>query len=319
MKRYPRELRFYLVAAILSVLIIVLTSLRTSFADFDAAEEESARREGSLTRVVDGKQPNLWRPDDQWIKQCVQDLESTDLQPFKVVWRRYVLGDCIKQCRNCYTRKCVWHPEKVKEKGSGCYQKATRNDTFAAMYHFRACRANKHIRDGNLTIVDEILRQAEAKDPTLVRPPQDTLVLHLRLGDVIENSKSSVVDMLAKGGDPWHTDTYKNAIKSISEYLADIEQSGLRDIVIRGGSHDPNYFRKSRVYAGCLFRAILQAGYTSATMNLEGNTPDHDFYYIGYAKFLSVSSGGFSRLMGTMAKRHGAEMVGREFLPKSRA
>ncbi len=256
-----------------------------------------------------------WRPNREWIDTCVKDLDVSDLmKPFHVVWRRYVLGDCIKQCRNCYFLKCVRHPEKTKQQGSGCYQKTSRNDTFAALYHFRACKANRHEIDGNLTIVDQILKEAEFSDSSFVRPPSDTLVMHLRLGDVIENSKNSVAEMLGSGGDPWHTDTYKSAIKSIDEYLSDIDSSGLSKIEIRGGSHDPNFYQKSRIYAGCLYRAIQMAGYSRVNMQIEGSDPDHDFFYIGYAKHLSVSSGGFSRLMGTMAKRHGGRMVGREFL-----
>lgn len=255
-----------------------------------------------------------WRPDRAWIDRCVKELESSTLKPFRVVWRRYVLGDCIKQCRNCYMLKCVRHPEQTQQKGSGCYEKTSRNDTFAAKYHFRACRSNRHVLDGNLTIVDQILKEAEEEDPSFVRPPSDALVMHLRLGDVIENSNNTVTEMLAQGGDPWHTNTYKSAIKSINEYLSDIESSGLSKIVIRGGSHDPHYYKKSRIYAGCLFRAIRAAGHNSAEMELEGMDPDHDFYFMGYAKNFIVSSGGFSRLMGTMVKRHGGRIVGREFL-----
>jgi hypothetical protein len=208
----------------------------------------------------------------------------------------------------------VRHPEKTKQPGSGCYGKSSRNDTFAALYHFRACKTNFHQVDGNLTIVDEILKQAEQSDASFVRPSSDTLVLHWRLGDVIENSATTVVDMLLRGGDPWHTSTYKSAIKSIEEYLSDIASSGLTKLEIRGGSHDPHFYQKSRLYAGCLARAIQTAGYTNVNIQLEGSDPDHDFYFIGHAKHLSVSSGGFSRLLGTMAKRHGGRIVGREFL-----
>lgn len=283
----------------------------TSVADDDSSSSNVSSSNNIAMATLSGGQ---WRPSREWIDGCVRELEASKLEPFNVVWRRYVLGDCIKQCRNCYTLKCVRHPEKTKQKGSGCYQKPSRNDTFASLYHFRACKANQHVIDGNLTIVDQILKEAETRDPSFARPPPDTLVMHLRLGDVIENSKSNVADMLARGGDPWHTDTYKSAIKSIDEYLSDIESSGLSKIVVRGGSHDPNHYQKSRVYAGCLTRAIQNAGYTSISIKLEGSDPDHDFYYIGWAKHLSVSSGGFSRLMGTMAKRHGGRMVGREFI-----
>lgn len=303
------------------ILIASLCFVLSSFRLFSPSAPNS--KDGASTEtipvdsvVVDAQVApgSTWRPSREWIENCVVELQKSNLQPFQVVWRRYVLGDCIKQCRNCYSLKCVRHPEKTKQQGSGCYGKSSRNDTFAALYHFRACKANHHEVDGNLTIVDSILREAELRDSSFVRPSPDTLVLHWRLGDVIENSETTVTDMLASGGDPWHTPTYKSAIKSINEYLSDIESSGLTKIEIRGGSHDPNFYQKSRIYAGCLYRAIQAAGYTNVNIQLEGSDPDHDFYFIGYAKHLSVSSGGFSRLIGTMAKRHGGRMVGREFL-----
>eukprot|EP00934_Nitzschia_sp_Nitz4_P006046 Nitzschia sp. Nitz4//scaffold25_size161228//126864//128873//NITZ4_002452-RA/size161228-processed-gene-0.169-mRNA-1//1//CDS//3329544652//6036//frame0 len=248
-----------------------------------------------------------WRPTGSWVQACVKQVEASKPKPFQVVWRRYVLGDCIKMCRKCYVLKCVRHPEKAKQRGSGCFEQATRNDTFSALYHFRACKTNQHVMGGNWTIVEEIMREAQENDATFQEPDPDALVLHLRLGDVIENSKSSVVDMLMNGADPWHIDAYQSAIKSIEEYLTDIESSGLSQILIRGGSHDPNFYAKSRVYATCLNRAIVTAGYDSATMKVEGDDPDHDFYFISHAKHLIVSTGGYSRLMGEFAKRYGGE------------
>lgn len=254
-----------------------------------------------------------WQPSFEWVQTCIKDLEiAQPPQPFQVVWRRYVLGDCIKMCRKCYVLKCVRHPEKAQQRGSGCFEQATRNDTFAALYHFRACKTQHHVEDGNWTIVDEIMKEAERKDSSFVPPNPDALVIHLRLGDVIENSNSSVEDMLMKGGDPWHIAAYQSAIKSIHEYLSDIASTAASEIIIRGGSHDPNYYYKSRLYAGCLHRAILAAGY-NATISLEGMDPDHDFFFMSHAKQIIVSAGGYSRLMGTFAKRNGGRVVGREF------
>ena len=174
-----------------------------------------------------------------------------------------------------------------------------------------------HVPYGNLTIVDRILEEAKARQAANFQSPSpSTLVLHLRLGDVIENSNATVVDMLLSGADPWHATAYKSAIKSISEYLNDIESAdGVTDIAIRGGSHDPNYFHKSKLYAGCLQQAIKRAGYPIAsTSTIEGGNPDKDFFFISSAKLLSVSTGGFSRLMGTLSQRHGGRIVGRQFL-----
>jgi hypothetical protein len=263
-----------------------------------------------------------WRPTKEWVQKCIADLEQENPQPFHVLWRRYTLGDCIKLCRKCYERKCVRHPEKTQQRGSGCFEHVSRNDTFATHYHFRACKTDHHVDGGNLTIVDDIVQLVD-QDPSYTKPPPDALVLHLRLGDVLENSKETVEEMLLNGADPWHVPSYRSAIKSIDEYLGDIQASGeWANIVIRGGSHDPHYYQKSRLYSGCLQRAIQTAvgagSYTTTTpttvdMKVEGEDPDRDFYYMSHAKHLIVSSGGYSGFIGTMVKRRGGRVIGREF------
>jgi hypothetical protein len=162
-----------------------------------------------------------------------------------------------------------------------------------------------------MTVVEEIF-QLHKQDPSFTVPAADELVIHLRLGDVIERSDSEVETMLMKGADPGHNKNFKTAIKSIREYLANIQESGLDKVVIRGGTHKTKYYEKSRVYAGCLKEAIGNAGY-HVSMEVEGNTPDQDFYYMSHATKVIVSTGGYSRLIGRMAERGGGIIVGRTF------
>jgi hypothetical protein len=138
--------------------------------------------------------------------------------------------------------------------------------------------ANEKEREGgNLTVVEDVF-QLHKPDPSFTVPAGDELVIHLRLGDVIERSQAEVETMLMKGADPSHNKNFKTAIKSIHEYLTDIQESGLDKVVIRGGSHKTKFYENSRVYAGCLKEAIGNAGY-HVSMEVEGNTPDQDFFH----------------------------------------
>jgi len=69
---------------------------------------------------------------------------------------------------------------------------------------------------------------------------------------------------------------------------------------------------KSRIYAGCLQRAIQYAG-INTTMNMEGGNPDVDFYCMSHAKKMVVSVGGYSRLIGNLVVRFGGTVFGRTF------
>lgn len=201
-------------------------------------------------------------------------------------------------------------------------------------YYKLACNEQNpsHVVGGNLTVVKQMLDQFHKEQPKrFVKPASDTLVIHLRLGDVIEDnghvfgassgSSRSVPQLLSKGGDPAHTSSFRSSIKSFYEYLSDIQGliaesnkvgNPLRSVTIVGGSHRPEAFQKSRLYAGCLERAIRAATRLPVTLHI-GDDPDADFYFMAHAKYLTVSAGGYSRLIGDFVQFMGGEVIGRVF------
>jgi hypothetical protein len=185
----------------------------------------------------------------------------------------------------------------------------------AVQYGNLECETGNYVPEGNwtgnLTVVEEIF-QLHKQDSLFTVPAADELVIHLRLGDVIDRAQATVEDMLMYGADPRHAGSFLTAIKSVHEYLANIQESGLHKVVIRGGSHKARFYKKSRVYAGCLKEAIENAGY-HVSMEVEGNNPDHDFYYMSHATKVIVSTGGYSRLIGKMVEKGGGIIVGSTF------
>ncbi|KAL7544306.1 hypothetical protein ACHAWF_007690 [Thalassiosira exigua] len=121
-------------------------------------------------------------------------------------------------------------------------------------------------------------------------PNENELVIHLRLGDVIELSDNTTDQMLTKGGDPRHHKNYKHSIKSVYEILSNTKESGMKRVSVVGGSHMPWHYNKSKVYASCVKRSIEKSGY-EVTLRLDG-TPDEDFYYMCHAKKFVATVGG---------------------------
>jgi hypothetical protein len=265
------------------------------------SEQYSANRSNRTELTINNTETeissdSLATPSDEWVQNCTRRITEKGLIPFNVTWEEYRLGDCIKLCRVC--------------------DRGPRN-SMARQYGNLVCgtgkddKTRKHVHGGNLTFVEKVL-QLHTQDPSFTLPAVDELVIHLRIGDVIERSKAPVEEMLMHGANPAHYKTFKTAIKSVHEYISNIQESGLHKVVIRGGAHKPNEYKKSRVYAECLKEAIENAGY-HVSMEVEGNTPDSDFYYMSRAKTIIVSTGGYSRLMGQMVKKGGGTVVGRTF------
>jgi hypothetical protein len=235
-----------------------------------------------------------------------------------------IIGDCIKHCMHC-----------------GKYVPPT---SFNGMFTRLACRNVYSDRDvaleeelgltgpntnvthnynaGNFELVEAIHRYQEEQEAYLFpRPSKDALVIHLRLGDIVEGLHEAPSEILANGGTPSNhkgdRDSFKNAIKSVYEILENVYESGVRQVEIRGGSHYANQFQKSRVYANCLYRAIRDAGYDNDNdtvgMTIEGTPAEVDFFYISHATQLVVGPGGYSHLMGKLVERRGGKIVGRSF------
>ena len=241
-----------------------------------------------------------WYPSEEWFQNCTKDMEplSEELGEFYVV-EDIALGDCIKLC-HCYN--------------------SPNNATFNQIYHNLACKNRKRVDDeGNLTVVEQvhtIQEQIYSRLNTsyLMKPEDDALVIHLRLGDVVETSPATVEQMLVHGGDPGHKKRhFPKALKSARELLDNIRQANVTKVRIVGGSHKSHFYKKSRVYSSCIYKAIQAAGYDDVTMHVEGYHPDQDFYYISHAKQLVVSAGGYSNLMGKIAVRRGGTIIGRKF------
>lgn len=246
----------------------------------------------------DDSDSNNWRPSPEWIKECVNKTQGSPLitRPFLAdkVWEGYVLGDCIKLCRKC-------------NKGG-----PKNKQTLAKDYYEYGCKNTTNREpNGNLSLVNRIV-DLRLNDTNFEVPAPDVLVIHLRLGDVIEHSKQSVETMLISGGDPNHDPNFRTSLKSISEYLDNIAESKATKVLIRGGSHKRQYYKKSRLYAMCLEQAIAEAGY-EVHMDLDTGNPDFDFYYMAHAKKFIVSSGGFSRVLGMLVESRGGTVFGRQF------
>ena len=243
----------------------------------------------------------VWHPSNEWVHDCVQDLSGSQAEAdgeWDVIYK-IAIGDCIKFCR--------------------CYHGSLPNTTFNNIYHGKTCPLtfpSSEVRGvpGNfsLSIIDEV-HEIQRHYPNFTIPEPETLVMHLRLGDILEGSSSNVSELLISGGDPGYpTKKFRNTIKSIHELLDNIHSSKAKTVHIVGGSHRKEFWRKSRVYAGCLHRAIETAGY-NITMRLEGTHPDIDFYYISHATQMVVSAGGYSNLMGQLVEYRGGKIIGRSF------
>lgn len=242
-------------------------------------------------------------PTEAWLTSCARTLSNdTNIQqPWQLPYKSYRLGDCIRICKECVYRKAVHN--------------YTHN--MAHAYYFWACEAQQSSnRTENFDVLDRIFAEWETR-PGFEKPDPKALVVHLRLGDVIENTHLSAEELLMEGGIGFHPMSRHKKIQSIFSlysYLDLMEKISEDDgavskIHLVGGSHKAFHYKVSKVYAHCLQRGLAKAG-KKVEMWIEGRDPDQDFYFMSHAKRMVLSTGGFSRMIGRMVQRKGGTVLG---------
>ena len=192
----------------------------------------------------------------------------------------YALGDCVKLLRKCKSHQ----------------------DTLAFMYEKQSTTTN------NYTLLLDLIETYRSK--TFVPlPPENALVVHLRLGDVIRDAVDSVEKLLICSGPAKNNHT---ALKSVYELLHDANQTNLRRVILVAGSHtklkptDPSWF-----YALGIKYAYQAAGY-DVTLRL-APYPDEDFIFMSFARTFDPGCGGYSRFAANIVEQRGGTVVGRRF------
>ena len=251
----------------------------------------------------------LWNPSDEWIEACVRyENEQSALvhKRYTVQWPNYRLGDCIRLCKSCEKSLIVSDYKAL---------------SMAGEYWNVVChRTNDYDRSrgSNFTFLEELFQRYEANPHPYTnpwpQPAEDELVIHLRIGDVMDDpiyvgKEASVFQMLRDGAFTRHGlngEDYPIGIKSIHDYLSLIRESNLTKVVLRGGPHKPKAFPNSRIFTSCLSKAIQAAGYNISSLKVAGeDNPDQDFFYMSHAKYFVPSTGGYSHLIARIVEQRG--------------
>lgn len=150
-------------------------------------------------------------------------------------------------------------------------------------------------------------------------PPKDALVVHLRLGDVLEESAASVDEMLAN---PVPFYSGENELETWNFYvrpLSSFNKSIPRDIVrrrhvvlvasaVHAGRNTSIQLPlqlKSCLYLRAVSKYLQVLGAKDVSFRL-GNPPDEDVLYMLGSQFFVVTGGSFSGSMGRLvARNHG--------------
>ena len=140
---------------------------------------------------------------------------------------------------------------------------------------------------------------------------KDHVVIHLRLGDVIDNSKYPVDQFLNKTTYYYHDKQLKtNYVKTIKYYqnvIDKLRKLGINKAVFITGFHQGTNHTRSLDYLSKLKLYFRSQGFQcTSRIDLD---PDDDFLIMCNSKYFVPSGGGFSNLITNIVKKKGGVII----------
>tara|TARA_Y100001980_G_C14513970_1_gene289335 strand:- start:295 stop:1065 length:771 start_codon:yes stop_codon:yes gene_type:complete len=153
-----------------------------------------------------------------------------------------------------------------------------------------------------IDIIDERISYDFFSNLHLVK---DHAIIHLRIGDVVDQSGYSVESLL-EAPKPWKSKWKKNYVKPLAYYRALVEpikSLGFSKVLLVGGFHKKGDHTKSHEYVSKVEEFLTQNGFECT--KIIDNDPDDDFILMSSAKLFIPSGGGYSDLVKDIVTARG--------------
>jgi hypothetical protein len=138
-------------------------------------------------------------------------------------------------------------------------------------------------------------------------PTEQTLMMHIRTGDVIDSEPYSVDEFLKSAQQNINGGWYVKPVayyKSILEQIAQVKE--IEKIVIISGFHTSGDHSKSLEYIKRIEHLFIAHGYVVETRI--NKKADDDFLYMTQSKYFVQSGGEFSKLIANMVRKNGGNV-----------
>jgi len=160
------------------------------------------------------------------------------------------------------------------------------------------------IKTNNLNALSLIINNDEYKN--FVKPNKNSIVIHLRVGDVIDNTNNSVEDFLNKDIRFFHSDILTTKYVHNRQYYQKIISqlpNNINNVIFVYGYHKDGDHIKSEQYVHAISEIFKLHGFN---VNYRRDMdPDEDFIYMCNSNHFVKSGGGFSNLISEMVKKNG--------------
>lgn len=139
-------------------------------------------------------------------------------------------------------------------------------------------------------------------------PPSDLLVIHLRIGDIIDNTTYTVKEFLSRYVRSNIGVNYVKPLSYYAEVAKEAKALNLRSVTLIGGFHLPlRSHKKSLAYVRKVREFFESQGF-QVNERIDLNADD-DFIYMCNAQYFTPSGGGYSKIVKEIFKLKGKTLI----------
>jgi len=171
------------------------------------------------------------------------------------------------------------------------------------MIYFNGSIADEYYRKTDKTGNYEILKKiVDRRSKEIEKPPDNSLIIHLRIGDVIDWEYSGPIDDLLNGldGDFGYLKSYDY----FKEKILFLNENNIKKIIIVGGYHTEEDHSRSEEYTEKIKR-YLESNDFEVKLKINEGTADEDFLYMCNSKYFLKTDGGYSRTINRIVEMKG--------------
>lgn len=161
--------------------------------------------------------------------------------------------------------------------------------------------------------------QLDVLDDIVPREPNNEVIVHLRVGDVIDTHRRPVGTLWSEHTDSTTSkspDGWEGYIRGRSYYqalLPAIRELGVSRVLIVAGSHENILGERSQEYIDIVSDFFTTNGFETSrrvTTDPDARRADDDFSLMCNCRVFLRSAGGYSKLAGLVAEKRGAVVMG---------
>ena len=162
---------------------------------------------------------------------------------------------------------------------------------------------NRSRSEKDYLILNSIIKSRENKK---ILPKKNVLVIHLRCGDVIDQSKYSVNEFLESEKKYVNGLHYVKTRKYYEEISKKIKKYDIKKIVFVTGFHTIEDHSKSKDYMLKVMKIFKNDYIVEAFIDRDADT---DLIYMSNSYYFVKSGGGYSRMIGNLVKLNGNILI----------